>query len=205
MTYYIFKIKYTYRIVEVGTTMRIIGGKARGTKLFTLDGINTRPTLDRIKEPLFNILNFRFEGAVVLDLFAGSGALGLEAISRGANKVVFGENNRDAKKIIERNIEKTKFQDNSILINADFKKVIGFLSENNIKCDIVFIDPPYRTELIRQALVEISKYNVLYEESILVLETDEPERIKNEIADLKFIIEDYRKYGRVSLFFLKQN
>ena len=75
--------------------MRIISGSARGTKLYTLDGMNTRPTLDRVKEPLFNILNFDLENAVVLDLFAGSGALGLEAISRGAKKAIFCEKNRN--------------------------------------------------------------------------------------------------------------
>ena len=87
--------------------MRIISGTARGTKLFTLDGTNTRPTLDRVKEPLFNILNFRLQDAIVLDLFAGSGALGLEAISRGATKAIFCEHDRNAANIIEKNIEKT--------------------------------------------------------------------------------------------------
>ena len=76
--------------------MRIISGTARGTKLFTLEGLDTRPTLDRVKEPLFNIINFDLEDAVVLDLFAGSGALGLEAISRGAKKVFLCEKNRNA-------------------------------------------------------------------------------------------------------------
>ena len=185
--------------------MRIISGKARGTKLFTLDGINTRPTLDRVKEPLFNILNFKLKDAIVLDLFAGSGALGLEAISRGAKRAIFGENNREAKKVIERNIEKTKFKDNALLINADFKKVIFFLSEKNIKCDVVFIDPPYKTDFIMQSLIEINKYDILNDDSILVLETDEPERIKQEISNLSFEIIDTIKYGRVSLFFLKQN
>ncbi|MBP3463211.1 MAG: 16S rRNA (guanine(966)-N(2))-methyltransferase RsmD [Clostridia bacterium] len=185
--------------------MRIISGKARGTKLFTLDGINTRPTLDRVKEPLFNILNFKLKDAIVLDLFAGSGALGLESISRGAKRAIFGENNREAKKVIERNIEKTKFKDNALLINADFKKVIFFLSEKNIKCDVVFIDPPYKTDFIMQSLIEINKYDILNDDSILVLETDEPERIKQKISNLSFEIIDTRKYGRVSLFFLKQN
>ena len=84
--------------------MRIISGTARGTKLFTLDGENTRPTLDRVKEPLFNIINFYLEDSVVLDLFAGSGALGLEALSRGAKMAIFCEKNYDAVKVIQRNI-----------------------------------------------------------------------------------------------------
>ena len=92
--------------------MRIISGTARGTKLFTLDGTNTRPTLDRVKEPLFNILNFRLQDAIVLDLFAGSGALGLEAISRGATKAIFCEHDRNAANIIEKNIEKSLIDKN---------------------------------------------------------------------------------------------
>ena len=101
--------------------MRIISGTARGTKLFTLDGTNTRPTLDRVKEPLFNILNFRLQDAIVLDLFAGSGALGLEAISRGATKAIFCEHDRNAANIIEKNIEKTRFKDESLLIKGEFE------------------------------------------------------------------------------------
>ena len=107
--------------------MRIISGTARGTKLFTLEGLDTRPTLDRVKEPLFNIINFDLEDAVVLDLFAGSGALGLEAISRGAKKVFLCEKNRNAANIVEKNIEKTKFQDQAILIRNDFEKAISFI------------------------------------------------------------------------------
>lgn len=185
--------------------MRIISGKARGTKLFTLDGLNTRPTLDRVKEPLFNILNFKLEDSVVLDLFAGSGALGLEAISRGAKQAIFSENNREAKKIIEKNIDKTKFTDSVLLINNDYKNALSIVSEKNIKCDVVFIDPPYKTDLIKNALEEILKKDILNEDAIIVLETDEPERIEQDIANLDFEIIDNRKYGRVSLFFLRQN
>lgn len=185
--------------------MRIISGTARGTKLFTLDGLNTRPTLDRVKEPLFNILNFRLKDSIVLDLFAGSGALGLEAISRGAKKAIFSENNREAQKIIEKNIDKTRFNDKTLLIKNDYKKALIIISEENIKCDLIFIDPPYKTELIKNALLEILEKNILNEDAIIILETDEPERIESQISGLKFEIVDNRKYGRVSLIFLKQN
>jgi len=185
--------------------MRIISGSARGTKLFTLDGLNTRPTLDRVKEPLFNILNFRLIDSIVLDLFAGSGALGLEAISRGARKAILGENNREAQNIILKNIEKTKFKDRATLIGADFKKVLTIVSKEKIKCDVIFIDPPYKTNLIKKALVEILEMDILNDDAIIVLETDEPGRIEVEIEGLNLRIDDVRKYGRVSLFFLKQN
>lgn len=185
--------------------MRIISGKARGTKLFTLEGLNTRPTLDRVKESLFNILNFKLQDSIVLDLFAGSGALGLEAVSRGAKQAIFSENNREAQKIIEKNIEKTKFDEQTLLIKADYKDVLLKISEKEIKCDVVFIDPPYKTDLVKKALEEILNRDILKEDAIIVLETDEPERIEQEIATLNFEVIDNRKYGRVSLFFLKQN
>ena len=184
--------------------MRIISGTARGTKLFTLEGLDTRPTLDRVKEPLFNIINFDLEDAVVLDLFAGSGALGLEAISRGAKKVFLCEKNRNAANIVEKNIEKTKFQDQVILIRNDFEKAISFIEQLNEKIDVVFIDPPYKTDLIKKSLEKILDSDILNDDFIIIAETDEPERILKDINILNINVFDTRKYGRVSLIFLNR-
>ena len=184
--------------------MRIISGTARGTKLFTLEGLDTRPTLDRVKEPLFNIINFDLEDAVVLDLFAGSGALGLEAISRGAKKVFLCEKNRNASNIVEINIEKTKFQDQAILIRNDFEKAISFIEQLNEKIDVVFIDPPYKTDLIKKSLEKILDSDILNDDFIIIAETDEPERILKDINILNINVFDTRKYGRVSLIFLNR-
>ena len=184
--------------------MRIISGTARGTKLFTLEGLDTRPTLDRVKEPLFNIINFDLEDAVVLDLFAGSGALGLEAISRGAKKVFLCEKNRNAANIVEKNIEKTKFQDQAILIRNDFEKAISFIEQLNEKIDVVFIDPPYKTDLIKKSLEKILDSDILNDDFIIIAETDEPERILKDINILNINVCDTRKYGRVSLIFLNR-
>ena len=184
--------------------MRIISGTARGTKLFTLEGLDTRPTLDRVKEPLFNIINFDLEDAVVLDLFAGSGALGLEAISRGAKKVFLCEKNRNAANIVEKNIEKTKFQDQAILIRNDFEKAISFIEQLNEKIDVVFIDPPYKTDLIKKSLEKILDSDILNDDFIIIYYTDEPERILKDINILNINVFDTRKYGRVSLIFLNR-
>lgn len=184
--------------------MRIISGIARGTKLYTLEGTNTRPTLDRVKEPLFNILNFKLQDAIVLDLFAGSGALGLEAISRGASRAIFGECNRNAANVVEKNIEKTRFQDKSILIRNDFEKVLKQIANDKIKVDVVFLDPPYETDLVRKALDQIIDLDILNEDAVLVIETDEPQRIQKELDNININILDVRKYGRVSLIFIKR-
>ena len=181
--------------------MRIIGGKARGTKLYTLEGENTRPTLDRVKESLFNIIQKDVPNAIFLDLFAGSGAIGLEAVSRGANKSILCDKNRDAIKIIKKNIEKTRSREQVELYEADFKVVL----KNKIKekIDIVFIDPPYKTDFAYEAIKILVNSKNIKKESLMIIETDEEERILKQIEDLEIEIIDKRKYGRAHLIFLK--
>lgn len=181
--------------------MRIISGNARGTKLYTLEGNNTRPTLDRVKEALFNKINFQLEEAIVLDLFAGSGALGLEALSRGAKIAYFGENSHQAAKVIEKNIYKTKMQDKAKLIIKDYKKVLEEVKQ--IKFDIIFLDPPYETNYDIEAIELVLKDNLLKDNGFIVLETDSNEK-ENKIKTLNIKIDDTRKYGRVKLLFLSR-
>ena len=104
--------------------MRIIGGKARGTKLYTLEGNNTRPTLDRVRESLFNIIQKEIPNCIFLDLFSGSGAVGLEAISRGAKKSILCDNNKKAIDIIKKNIEKTHFKNEVQLYNMSYENLL---------------------------------------------------------------------------------
>lgn len=181
--------------------MRIISGNARGTKLYTLEGNNTRPTLDRVKEALFNKINFQLEEAIVLDLFAGSGALGLEALSRGAKIAYFGENSHQAAKVIEKNIYKTKMQDKAKLIIKDYKKILEEVKQ--IKFDIIFLDPPYETNYDIEAIELVLKDNLLKDNGFIVLETDSNEK-ENKIKTLNIKIDDVRKYGRVKLLFLSR-
>ena len=182
--------------------MRVISGTARGTLLHSIEDIHTRPTLDRVKESLFNIIQNDIEDAVVLDLFAGSGALGLEAISRGAKKVFFCEKNRDAALVVEKNIEKTRFTDQAILIKADFEKAIMQIQNLKEKVDVVFVDPPYKTDLVKKSINALLDSKVLNKNFIIVVETDEPDRILEDIKNMDINIYDIRKYGRVSLLFL---
>lgn len=181
--------------------MRIISGKSRGTKLNTLEGLETRPTLDRVKESLFNIIKNEIQNSIVLDLFSGSGAIGLEFASRGAKKVYLCDKSKAAYNIIKSNIEKTHLEDDVILYNLDFKECLKKLKDE--KFDIIYLDPPYKTDFIKQALIQILEYNCITENSLLIIETDEDERIINELENLNLKIIDKRKYGRAYIIFLK--
>ena len=182
--------------------MRIISGKARGTKLYTLEGENTRPTLDRVKESIFSIIQSEIEGAKILDLFAGSGAIGLEFLSRGAEKAVLCDNSKEAINIIKKNIEKTHMEKQASLINADFENCLEKLK--NEQFDIIYLDPPYATDYIYKAIQNIIKLNIVTEESLIIIETDDENRVEKEIENIDIEIVDKRKYGRATIIFLRK-
>ena len=182
--------------------MRIISGKARGTKLNTLEGLDTRPTLDRIKESLFNILQNQIYNARVLDLFAGSGALGLETLSRGAKEAILCDNSYKAIKIIEENVKKTHFEKQVKILNNDYKKALDILK--NERFDIIFLDPPYESKFDIEALNVIILNNMLSEEGIVILETDHEQERQEALKKMDINVYDLRNYGRVSLFFLNR-
>ncbi|MBO5397943.1 MAG: 16S rRNA (guanine(966)-N(2))-methyltransferase RsmD [Clostridia bacterium] len=184
--------------------MRIIAGRMKGTKLFTLDGLNTRPTLDRVKEPLFSIINFKLEDSVVLDLFSGSGALGLESISRGAKTAYLCDNSYNAIRIINQNVEKTKTQDQAVVVSKSFEKVLEECSLKNIKFDIIFLDPPYKTDYAEKATEIIIEKNLLNDNGIIIIETDAKEKVIENLQSIDITMYDERKYGRVSLLFLRK-
>ena len=142
--------------------MRIISGIARGTKLETLEGKDTRPTLDRVKEPLFSIIQAYIYDAEVLDLFSGSGALALESISRGAKKAVSCDKSRKAIEIIKKNVQKTHFEASVDILNKDYRKALDELKNKTF--DIIFLDPPYETDFGIEAIKIIMQNNKLKEE-----------------------------------------
>ena len=180
--------------------MRIISGKARGTKLYTLEGENTRPTLDRVKESIFNIIQNEIEGAKILDLFAGSGAIGLEFLSRGAEKVVLCDKSKEAVNIIKKNIAKTHMEESTKVLNADFENCLEQLK--NEQFDIIYIDPPYATDYIIKSLNKIIKLDIAKEETLFIIETDDETRILKEVETVDVKIVDKRKYGRATIIFL---
>lgn len=191
--------------------MRVISGKARGTKLSSIESITTRPTLDRVKESLFNILQEDVNQKVILDLFAGSGALGIEALSRNAKYVVFCDNNKQAIQMIKTNLEKTRLIEKTEIVNMDYKKCIELLNAKKQKFDLIFLDPPYKDNIAVDSLKQIIKNKLLNNKGIVVIETDEVNRDLKELneamtTELQNVrIFDQRKYGRASLIFLKSD
>ena len=151
--------------------MRIIAGTARSMPLKTIEGTDTRPTTDRIKETLFNIIQMDVPGAVFLDLFAGSGAIGLEAVSRGAKKAVFVENNRRAAACIQDNINFTKFNSYCDLKCMDFLAALRTL-ERRYVFDIIFMDPPYGMDLERTVLEYLAGSSLADEDTLIIVEAD---------------------------------
>ena len=185
--------------------MRIIAGKNKGTKLNTLDGNDvTRPTLDRVKESLFSILYPDLEDSCVLDLFGGSGALALEALSRGASDAVICDKSYKAIKIIKENVSKTNQVENVQILNKDFETAIKILSETNKKFDIIFLDPPYKTSYIQKSVKLIIEKDILKEDGKIVAETDELNKVLQQVEDENISIYDIRKYGRVDIIFIKR-
>lgn len=183
--------------------MRIISGIAKGTKLYTLEGENTRPTLDRIKEPLFSIIQTYIKDAVVLDLFSGSGALALETLSRGAKKAILCDKSYEAIKVIKKNIEKTHMEEKAEVFYADYKKCLFDVKE---KFDIIFIDPPYKLDIAVKSAEMILQNDLLSNDGIIIIETDDEIRELENIKKLSYNIKivDQRTYGRVKLIFLKK-
>ena len=179
--------------------MRVIAGKFKAKRLNGPKSENTRPTLDRVKEAVFSMLDNYIEGAVVLDLFAGSGALGIEAISRGANFVYFNDNKKEAVSTIISNLELTISKNYGKISLCDYAKSIKKLSDNNIKFDIIFIDPPYNTDLIKKSMDNIAKEKILKENGIIVCESDKDFNILND--EFKCVSE--KKYGRVIIKLFK--
>lgn len=183
--------------------MRVISGTARGTKLKTIENISTRPTLDRVKESLFNILQDRIKDSIVLDLFAGSGALGIEALSRGAKKAYFCDKNPESIKVIKENLNKTRFVNKAIIFNCDYLNAIKKIKEN---LSIVFLDPPYKLDLSVKSIIELLNCNLITKNSLIIIETDEINRDIEEVKKIENIeVVDTRKYGRANLIFIKLN
>lgn len=170
--------------------MRVIAGSARSVPLMTPAGLNTRPTTDKIKETLFNMIHFDLPGAVFIDLYSGSGAIGIEALSRGASHAYFVDNSKKAIECIKANILKCKFADNSTIISRD---VSDALYQINDKADIIFMDPPYDLGDELNIMKQIINSKLIDEDSIIIIES-KIERDFSDIEDIGFEIIKEKNY-----------
>lgn len=184
--------------------MRIITGKAKGCKLKTPKGMSTRPTADRIKESLFNILNADIAGTHVLDIFAGTGNLGLEALSRGAIDAVFIDQSVDSVNIIKQNAEHTKLTDATEIIKCDVFTAMKKLQRLGKKFDVVFCDPPYNKNLCQKALLLFDEMDLLTSEALVIMEHAAEDSLELNLQNI--VLFRNQRYGtttQISIFIRK--
>ena len=172
--------------------MKVISGKLKGRKIEGYDIEGTRPTMDRVKESLFGSIQNYIDNSIVLDLFAGSGNLGIEAISNGSFKCYFVDNNKECIKTIQDNIKQFGIEDNSVVIQNDYRNALQYFYHNDVKFDIIFVDPPYQYKLMNEILELVSKYNLLNINGIIVLEYSF-DRLDEDIQGYSLL--KYKKYG----------
>lgn len=178
--------------------MRVITGSAKGRKLITLEGEDIRPTSAKVKGAIFNSIQFDIEGRNVLDLFAGAGQLGIEALSRGARKAVFVDLSRESIKVVNENLEHCQLKDNATVFNGDG---LSYLKTTREKFDIVFIDPPYKKQLTAKALSLV--LNVLNDGGIIVCETDIKEELPEAVGEYTVAKQD--TYSKTKLTIYRYN
>lgn len=175
--------------------MRIVGGIYKGRILNSFKGEEVRPTADKVRESLFNILQFNIQDRVFLDLFCGTGAVGIEALSRGAKRVVFNDLSKESVLLTKGNLKKLGITESVQVFNQN---ALTYLKTTTEKFDIIFIDPPYKENLYVNALELVN--GVLADDGLVIIEDEKP--FNEEIEDLEII--DRRKYGRVHLTFFKR-
>ena len=179
--------------------MRVIAGTARSVPLLSRDGLDTRPTTDRVKEAIFNIIQFEVPSARVLDLFAGTGQLGLEARSRGAREAVcvdavIVDQSKDSISIIRQNLQKTKLTEKAEVVCADYMEYLNRCKE---RFDLIFLDPPYREKFLENALNRISEIDILKSGGIIICERPAEKALPDAYAAFRRV-RDYR-YGRTGV------
>ena len=180
--------------------MRIISGTSRGRKLATPRNHSLRPTSDRVKESIFNILQSEIEGKVVLDLFAGTGNLGIEALSRGAKKTIFVEKGRQALRLIQKNLTQFGLEGRFEILPRDANHAIGILMERGECFDLILMDPPYEKGLIQKTLIKLNSNQIYHKDSILIIEHHRREPLPHHMERWNLIRQ--RRMGDTVISFL---
>lgn len=182
--------------------MRVISGTAGRLKLITPEGMDVRPTTDRIKETLYNIISPRLYDIDFLDIFAGSGGIGIEALSRGANSCVFVDNYKESERCIKKNLETTKLADKATVMMTDAVGAISRLYKNGKRFDIIFMDPPYNCGWEKKILEEISNYPILKENGLIIVEASAATEF-DYLEDMGFILSREKSYGSNKHMFIE--
>lgn len=182
--------------------MKVISGTLKGRNILGFNIEGTRPTMDRVKESLFAMIQNNIKDSIVLDLFAGSGNLGIESISNGANTCYFIDNNKEAIKTINQNISNLNIKSNSKVILSDWKKSLNDFSNQDIKFDIIFVDPPYDYDVYKKILEKVSTLNLLNENGLIILEHSNL-KLKETYNNLSLYKQ--KKYGSKSVNIYKFN
>lgn len=172
--------------------MRVITGSARGRRLETLEGEDVRPTSDRVKEAVFSIIQFETEGRVFLDLFAGSGQMGIEALSRGAEAAYFVDNSKKSLDTVRRNLKTVKLEDRAKVFQMDFR---SFLAANSKSFDIVFLDPPYKTGALQESLELVP--DAVKDTGVIIAENPLDEEVFSQYGD--FVLDRQYRYGKIKI------
>jgi 16S rRNA (guanine966-N2)-methyltransferase len=180
--------------------MRIISGTSKGRRLTTQKGQALRPTSDRVKQSVFNILGNEVEGKTVLDLFAGTGNLGIEALSRGAKKALFVEKRRQALRLIQKNLFQCGMKDRSEILPKDVRRAISVLHQRGESFDLIIMDPPYEKGLIQQTLMKLQSHPIHHRDSILIIEHDRREPLPKTVEGWNLIRQ--REMGDTVISFL---
>lgn len=176
--------------------MRIISGKYKGKKIDGFDIDGTRPTKDRVKESIMAMIQSKINDSLVLDLFAGSGSLGIEALSNGANMCYFIDNSTQIFNILKKNLNNI---DNSVLLKMDYKDALSKFYNDQIKFDVIFLDPPYHLNILNNAIKLIQDYNLINDEGIIICEYEE----EIPVSIYKTVKE--KKYGKTNVLILKND
>lgn len=180
--------------------MRVISGTAKGVSLKTPTGMETRPTTDRVKEAVFSIIQFHLPGARILDLFGGTGQLGIEGLSRGAKTAVFVDRREEACALIRENLRRAKLETNARVVRSDYS---AYLNRANEKFDIIFLDPPYGEDFLENALKRITEIDILQSGGIIVAERPLGKELSLEFPGFSKS-RDY-KYGNTLIALYQRN
>lgn len=179
--------------------MRVIAGELRGRKLDSIEGTDIRPTSDRVKESLFNILGSSIIGSTFLDLFGGTGGIGIEALSRGAKHVVFVDTSLKSIKVLQGNLDHLNIKDNVEVLHKEYSTAISQLYKYNKQFDIIFIDPPYCVGMAQNVLELLNKYFILSQYGLIIVEHDSKDEMPQAVG--KLYQNRIKQYGNTSLSF----